>query len=139
MNDTKIKQNIAEARESLGMTQNELAEKLGICRQAYINFEHGRTVIVNRTLEKIASVVKVSPEKLILGYDPEERRVQQLREKEEMEFRYGRMNEKYEEQLKDLQESILMKDQIIESQRKTIEGLEGIRALLVEKISKINH
>ena len=50
------------------LTQEELAEKLSVTRQAISNYETGKTQPDIETLNKIASILEVSVEELIYGY-----------------------------------------------------------------------
>lgn len=50
------------------LTQEELAEKLSVTRQAISNYETGKTQPDIETLIKIASILEVSVEELIYGY-----------------------------------------------------------------------
>lgn len=56
---------VKKRRTSLGLTQEELAEKVGISR-AYMGFvEQGRNVPTLETLEKIARALKVKTSELL--------------------------------------------------------------------------
>lgn len=70
MNIELIKKNIRKQRRSLGITQAEMAQKLGISRQSYNSIEIGKTRLVDRKLVKIANQLCVSVDNLLLGYDP---------------------------------------------------------------------
>lgn len=70
MNDKTIKKNIQYARESLSITQREMARKLGVSRQSYIRIESGSTALLHRQLQPIADECGISIDKLILGYEP---------------------------------------------------------------------
>ncbi len=60
-----IGKKVKKRRTSLGLTQEELAEKVGISR-AYMGFvEQGRNVPTLETLEKIARSLKVKLSELL--------------------------------------------------------------------------
>jgi transcriptional regulator with XRE-family HTH domain len=60
-----IGKKVKKRRASLGLTQEELAEKVGISR-AYMGFvEQGRNVPTLETLEKIAKALKVKIAELV--------------------------------------------------------------------------
>jgi transcriptional regulator with XRE-family HTH domain len=60
-----IGKKVKKRRTSLGLTQEELAEKVGISR-AYMGFvEQGRNVPTLETLEKIAKALKVKMAELV--------------------------------------------------------------------------
>ncbi len=70
MDDLTIKNNIAFERERVGLTQAEMADKIGIGRNTYRNLEKGETHILNIHLDALSGALGVSKEKLVLGYDP---------------------------------------------------------------------
>ena len=53
---TKIGKNIKSNRTKLGITQEELAEKINVTRQAVSNWENGKTEPDIETLTKIAQI-----------------------------------------------------------------------------------
>lgn len=60
-----IGKKVKKRRTSLGLTQEELAEKVGISR-AYMGFvEQGRNVPTLETLEKIAKALKIKMAELV--------------------------------------------------------------------------
>lgn len=60
-----IGKKVKKRRTSLGLTQEELAEKVGISR-TYMGFvEQGRNVPTLETLEKIARALKVKTSELL--------------------------------------------------------------------------
>ena len=68
--DPIIKENIAEIRRLKKISQGEMAVRLKIDRNTYRNIEAGKTFMVNEKLDEIAVILDVSPEELILGYNP---------------------------------------------------------------------
>lgn len=68
--DKSIKNNIFMRRRVLGISQLEMAQRLGLERNTYGNIEKGRTRILNRHLPKIARELGVVQEELLLGYRP---------------------------------------------------------------------
>ena len=52
--------NIKKTREKAGLTQQQLADKLGITQSAIAKFENDKTNIKHVTLEKIANALNVS-------------------------------------------------------------------------------
>ena len=59
--------NIKRFRTKCGMTQDELAEKLSVTRQAVSNWERGKTEPDIETLDRLAQALDVSTEELIYG------------------------------------------------------------------------
>ena len=68
--DPQIKSNIARLRAGLKISQSDVAARIGMDRNAYRNIEVGRTALVHEKVDAIAALFGVSPEGLILGYDP---------------------------------------------------------------------
>lgn len=63
----EIKSTIKKLRIEKGLTQDELAEKLNVTRQAVSNWENGKTQPDIETLTKLAEIFDVSAEKIIYG------------------------------------------------------------------------
>jgi len=64
---SKISSNIKSYRKKNGMTQDALAEKLCVTRQAVSNWENDKTQPDIETLEKLAEVFDISVEEMIYG------------------------------------------------------------------------
>ena len=62
-----VGKNIKNFRAEKGLTQEELAEKLAVTRQAVSNWETEKTQPDIDTLQKIAQVLEVSVEEIIYG------------------------------------------------------------------------
>lgn len=63
-----IGERIKSLRISLGMTQEELGEKIGVKKAAINKYETGRVINIKRdNVEKLANVLNTAPE-YILGY-----------------------------------------------------------------------
>ncbi len=64
-----VGKNIRHFREAAGLSQEALAEKLGVTRQAVSNWELGKTEPDIETLHRIADVLGVTIEEIIYGYE----------------------------------------------------------------------
>lgn len=64
--------NIKAARLGAKLTQDELAEKISVTRQAVSNWENGKTEPDIDTLTKLAEVTNVTVEELIYGINPKD-------------------------------------------------------------------
>ncbi len=62
-----VGKNIKKAREEKGLTQEALAERLSVTRQAVSNWENEKTQPDIETLHKIADILEVDIERLIYG------------------------------------------------------------------------
>jgi transcriptional regulator with XRE-family HTH domain len=58
---------IADLRAKLGVTQQELAERLAVSRTAVSHLEAGMTVPGERTVVLLAGIFKVEPRELVAG------------------------------------------------------------------------
>ena len=58
---------IAALRNSLGWTQQQLAERLGISRAALSHVEAGMSIPSERTIALLAGIFKVEPHELVAG------------------------------------------------------------------------
>ena len=67
MDNNSVKENILKLRKELGVTQKEMASRLGISRVAYANLESGDTRTISPLVEKAAEVGNVPVEALLLG------------------------------------------------------------------------
>ena len=86
MDNNSVKENISKLRRRLGLSQEAMAEKMGISRTAYRNIEAGKTRLMSENIDKIASILGISAEELMLGYRPEEGG---SREFSDMKAQYG--------------------------------------------------
>lgn len=64
MDNTSIKANIRAARKRLGLTQIQMAQKLGIDRSTYIALESGEREFISKYLDEIAKVLGINTERL---------------------------------------------------------------------------
>ena len=65
--DESLGRRIADLRAKLGLTQQELAERVGISRVAVSNLESGLSDPGERTVALLAGVFKVEPHELVEG------------------------------------------------------------------------
>ena len=64
---SKISKNIKQLRTQRGLTQDTLAEKISVTRQAVSSWENDRTQPDLEMLSRLAEVLEVSFEELIYG------------------------------------------------------------------------
>jgi len=65
---TAIGKNLQSMRKRRGLTQKELAEKIGMTRESIAAYEAGRSHLMDTTLLDMASVLRVSVNE-ILGFE----------------------------------------------------------------------
>lgn len=68
MDEITIRENLKKARISSGLTQSEMAERIGISVTAYQKIESGRTRILNPNFSKCADILGVSLSELVNGF-----------------------------------------------------------------------
>ena len=68
MDNNSVKENIIRCRKGQKLSQQDVAEKIGLSRTAYRNIEKGETKLLSDNIGKIADVLGVGAEELVLGY-----------------------------------------------------------------------
>lgn len=100
MDNSIVKQNIITRRKELKLTQAEMAERLGMSRNAYRSIERGETKLINGNIDRIAAILDNSAEELVLGYTPLQNEEKTLEEMKKDLYSKSRNREKeYDEQI----------------------------------------
>ena len=120
MSNEDIKNNIAEVRNSLGLTQAEMAHKIGISRQAYINLEHGKTSVINKQITAMAKKCDLPEEKILFGYSIEEVSSSMLKENEVYREQMNTLLSPKDEEIEVLRDKLDILTQLIFSERQTV-------------------
>ncbi|MBN2885027.1 helix-turn-helix transcriptional regulator [Patescibacteria group bacterium] len=71
LDEKTVSERIIEARKLKGLSQNELADKIGITRELFASYELGRSRIYDEMLTRIAIALDVTPNRL-LGFEKDE-------------------------------------------------------------------
>lgn len=125
MDNNSIKENIRSIRRRNGLTQEEMAHRLGISLTAYRDLEKGATAIFNSNIYKIAELTGTSTEEIVLGYRPEMPDVkiedEQVEYSSKMESMATRIHD-LEKIVASLEETISSKNEIIAMLKKNIDG-----------------
>ena len=124
MDNDSIKNNIFNVRKSLKLTQYEIAQSLNISVNAYRAIEKGKTAIVNPHVVKMADLLDLSTEELVLGYYPaqdtdisiEDIRSEYVNKVSLLEEQLDKM----EKLVKSLEETIATKNEIINMLKKSL-------------------
>ena len=122
MDNSTIKKNIRDARKRCGLTQEFMALNLGISLTAYRDLETGSTAMINSNISKIAELVDMSTEELILGYRPEP----SDGILEDAQAEYGSKVSNLQTRIADLENLIYSKEEIIRSKDEIISMLKKI-------------
>ena len=75
---TKYSKLIKEARQKKGLSQSDLAIKIGISRPSYIAIEQGKRELTMGEFEKLASILNVSFEEIESGKSPDYKKYKQM-------------------------------------------------------------
>ena len=125
MDNSTIKNNIRAVRKQRKYTQEEIANRLGISLTAYRDIEKGSTSIVNGHVMRMADLLNMTAEELVLGYQPDPEAGVVL---EDIRKEYGNNVLNLEKRIKDLEklvssleETIATKNEIITMLRKTLD------------------
>lgn len=130
MDSDSVKKNIQKVRKEMGLTQKEMAEKLGISRTAYRNLEKGETRVYSDHISKMAELAGKQEEEVVLGFSPERFEDGQLREISNYEERLQALRDDYENKLSDLREKIRIKEELIDSLQSNVRTLTSMVELL---------
>ncbi len=110
------------------MTQEDMAARLDISLTAYRDLERGSTNIMNANIIRIAELLDISVEELILGYRPVQAKGIQV---EDVRAEYGGQITVMERRISDLEklvssleETIITKNEIISMLKKKLGEVE---------------
>ncbi|MGN1210969.1 MAG: helix-turn-helix transcriptional regulator [Candidatus Cryptobacteroides sp.] len=124
MDNNSIKENISRRRKELGLSQSDVAEKIGLSRNSYRNIEKGTTRLISDVATLIADALDTTLEDLLLGSTPyEERNLMHLGETYE---EYPAILDSKEQTIRSLKELLDSKDEIIRYQDEMIKMLKKI-------------
>ena len=131
MDEKTVKQRIKAYRKESKLSQKEIADKIGISRNAYIGIENGDTRIFNEKLQKIAELTDTTIEKLVLGYEPIENAEYKLGEaKTEFDQKYRHLKEEYETRIREKDDTIALLKKLVDSLQESLKSKDSIIALL---------
>ena len=119
MDNNSIKDNIRRIRKRSGMTQEDMAHKLGISLTAYRDLERGATNIVNSNIARIAEITGTTTEE-VLGYTtvPDEDRIQ------DVQVEYGAKIENLQTRINDLEKIVASLEDVIATKNEIISILK---------------
>lgn len=110
---------LARRRKELGLSQEYMAEQLGISVTSYRKIESGRTQLVNRRIYDIARILDTTPEKIVFGYSSPDSRNGMLKEE------YDRELENLSDRNRSLQERISILEDLVKAKDEIISMLKG--------------
>lgn len=130
MDNKDIKKRIRELRESLGYTQEEVANSLKMSQNSYRQLESGKTLLISKRLDSLAHILKTSVTELLMGVKPETA----------VEERLILMEKLHKEQIEQIEadykiKSIEQEDEI-KRLKMALESKESIIGILKENLNK---
>ena len=130
MDNARIKENIIRIRNEKGISQEDMANSLGISRNSYRSIEKGSTNVISRRLGEIAHLLGVSEEELALGYQP----VESAEKLEDIRLQYRKSVEDVkmsaDVRIAELEKTVSMLNETIANLREIIDSKNEIIALL---------
>lgn len=124
---------IRKVREDSGLSQNMMAEKLGVGRTTYIAFETGRTKLYNKLVGKMSNYLGISEEELLYGPRPEEGLLYDQASLDE--WKKGIIDD-YEHRLTILQEKLAAANRVISMQETNMKTLTETNHYLLQQLRK---
>ena len=137
MNTCLICQNIVNARISLNMTQVQMANLIGVSRQAYIKLENGKTAIINKQIVRMAQKCGLAEERILFGFLDFSDTLEALNEENEKII--SEMKNKLDSLLRLVyseRRQIMAQNQLIDKQRYRIDQLINERNSLMNKLGE---
>lgn len=133
MDEKDLKQNLKTLRGRLGLTQEEMGEKIGLNRNAYRALEAGPTHIISPHVYSLAKLTGISVESLLLGFEPSPLPDAILMENDHLRDQIKAQRDDYEMKLAQKNEALASKDELIRSKDRTIKVQEEMIAMLRQK------
>jgi transcriptional regulator with XRE-family HTH domain len=124
---------IRDARVSAGLSQEEMARRIGVGRTTYINFETGQTNLFSKNLHKMAAVLGVTEEELLFGPRPDQGMLEQLTS---WELTKQQLIDSYESSLHELREELDAAHRKIAKQEEDLTSLLSINNYLLNELGK---
>lgn len=126
MDNISIKNNIRKIRKARKMTQEAMAHSLGISVTAYRDFEKGKTSVLNETITKMAALLDISAEELLLGYEPTQAK----------EGKMEALKLEYSKRIDELEMRVREQERLIKTLEETVESKNEIIAMLKKMLGK---
>ena len=130
MDNASIKENIFRIRIEKGLSQDDMARKLGVVRNTYRKIEKGDLKLISEHIAAIADVFGISEEELVLGYKPAGQTGELEDLRVDYDTRIARLTAAYENTIGKLRKEIESKDAEIRDLRSMIEDKVEIISLL---------
>lgn len=137
MDNASIKANIQRFRKEAGISQSELADRLGMFRTAYRNIEKGKTRLISNILGMIAKELGKTPEELLLGYEPSSEGSRKLSDiREEYRSRQAEQEKAHADEVVALKDRIKTLNDYVAALQDAVRTKDEIIAMLKNKIHR---
>ena len=131
MDNESIKRNLLKIRLEHNLSQEAMADVLGIARNTYRNIEKGKTKLLSDTVMKVAEWAGITPEEVTLGYSPSESRDVRLKDaRDNYNNRVKTLVDEYEARLDTLTEENRLLKELVKEKDDNIRNLKSMVALL---------
>jgi transcriptional regulator with XRE-family HTH domain len=131
MDNESIKRNIQRIRIEHNLSQEGMADVLGVARNTYRNIEKGSTRLISDTVMKVASWSGLSPEEIVLGYQPSEKGSVKLKDvRERYNNQIKMITDDYENRLDGLRKENTLLKELLKEKDDNIRNLKSMVALL---------
>lgn len=135
MDNDSVKDNIRNFRKIYKLTQSEMADKLGISRTAYRNIESGETRLISENVSRIADILHIRTEDLVLGYSPEPGQKEKNRRPGSVSAQLAEMKRAHEKETEEMSSEIIRLKKDLQYLTRRIEDLEELLKTKDEIIS----
>ena len=135
MDNDSVKDNIRNFRKIYKLTQSEMADKLGISRTAYRNIESGETRLISENVSRIADILHIRTEDLVLGYSPEPGQKEKNRRPGNVSAQLAEMKRAHEKETEEMSSEIIRLKKDLQYLTRRIEDLEELLKTKDENIS----
>ncbi len=139
MDEQSMKFNIRYNRIRRGLTQEEVAQRLGIARGTYTNLESGSVRILNENLYLLSDILNVTMEELLLGFEPDRDAAARLNDTiSGYDVKYRQMMDEFDRKLEEKDTELGTLRDLAETQKKTIATQDEIIRMLRKRIPEEN-
>lgn len=135
MDNDSVKDNIRNFRKIYKLTQSEMADKLGISRTAYRNIESGETRLISENVSRIADILHIRTEDLVLGYSPEPGQKEKNRRPGSISAQLAEIKRAHEKETEEMSSEIIRLKKDLQYLTRRIEDLEELLKTKDEIIS----
>lgn len=136
MDNGSIKDNITRIRTRLNISQSEMADRMGISRNAYRNIESGDTKLISEYIVQIAALLDLSTEEIVLGYIPQKDNGKLIEDiKNSYNQRSTSSEEKHKDELTRLKREIETLKDLVKAQKETIATKNEMISMLRKIVS----